>query len=74
MKILDINIAFLNLGTGEVIILLLVILLLFGAKRLPELARGLGKGIHEFKDAVNTSKKEIIDATEKPDDSNSENK
>mgnify|MGYP002881492026 CR=1 FL=1 len=73
MKILDINIAFLNLGTGEVIILLLVILLLFGAKRLPELARGLGKGIHEFKDAVNTSKKEIIDATENPDDSNSEN-
>ena len=71
MKILDINIAFLNLGTGEVI---LVILLLFGAKRLPELARGLGKGIHEFKDAINTSKKEIIDATEKPDDSNSENK
>ena len=74
MKILDINIAFLNLGTGEVIILLLVILLLFGAKRLPELARGLGKGIHEFKDAVNSSKKEIIDATENPDESNSEKK
>ena len=71
MKILGVNIAFLNLGTGEVIILLLVILLLFGAKRLPELARGLGKGIHEFKDAVNTSKKEIIDAAENQDDSDS---
>ena len=33
-----------NLGTGELLIIFLVILLLFGAKRLPELARGLGKG------------------------------
>ena len=72
MKILDISIAFLNLGTGEVVILLLVILLLFGAKRLPELARGLGRGIHEFKDAVNTSKKEIIDAAENNDDPETE--
>ena len=39
-----------------------MILLLFGAKRLPELARGLGKGINEFKDAVETGKKEILDA------------
>ena len=45
-----------NLGTGELILIFLVILLLFGAKRLPELARGLGKGINEFKDAVETSK------------------
>ena len=51
-----------NLGTGELIIIFLVILLLFGAKRLPELARGLGKGINEFKDAVETGKKEILDA------------
>ena len=72
MKILDISIAFLNLGTGEVVILLLVILLLFGAKRLPELAKGLGRGIHEFKDAVNTSKKEIIDAAENNDDPETE--
>ena len=46
-----------NLGTGELLIIFLVILLLFGAKRLPELARGLGKGINEFKDAVETGKK-----------------
>ena len=51
-----------NLGTGELLIIFLVILLLFGAKRLPELARGLGKGINEFKDAVETGKKEILDA------------
>ena len=51
-----------NLGTGELLIIFLVILLLFGAKRLPELARGLGKGINEFKDAVETGKKEILEA------------
>ena len=49
-----------NLGTCELLIIFLVILLLFGAKRLPELARGLGKGINEFKDAVETGKKEIL--------------
>jgi len=60
----DVIFAFFNLGTGEVIILLLVILLLFGAIRLPELARGLGKGINEFKDAVNSGKEHIMDATD----------
>ena len=60
----DVIFAFFNLGTGEVIILLLVILLLFGAKRLPELARGLGKGSNEFKDAVNSGKEHIMDATD----------
>ena len=53
-----------NLGTGELLLIFLVILLLFGAKRLPELARGLGKGINEFKDAVETGKQEIMDAKE----------
>ena len=40
-----------GLGAGEIFLLVLVILLLFGAKRIPDLARGLGKGIKEFKDA-----------------------
>ena len=40
------------IGPGELLIVLLVILLLFGAKRLPELARGMGKGIREFKKAT----------------------
>lgn len=44
-----------GIGTGEVVILLVVILLFFGAKRIPDLARGLGKGIKEFKDAKNGS-------------------
>ncbi len=41
-----------SIGMPELLIILLVVLLLFGAKRLPELARGLGKGIREFKDAT----------------------
>ncbi len=41
-----------NIGTGEFIIIFLVILILFGAKKIPDLAQGLGKGIREFKKAV----------------------
>jgi sec-independent protein translocase protein TatA len=41
-----------NIGGPSMILIILVILLLFGAKRIPELARGLGKGIREFKDAT----------------------
>jgi sec-independent protein translocase protein TatA len=48
-------------GVGELVIIFLVILLIFGPKKLPQLARGLGKGINEFKDAVETGKKEILD-------------
>jgi sec-independent protein translocase protein TatA len=43
---------FQNMGGGSMILIILVILLLFGAKRIPELARGLGRGIREFKDAT----------------------
>ena len=53
-----------NLGTGELVLIFLMILLLFGAKRLPDLAKGLGKGIKEFKGAVEMGKKEIVDAEE----------
>ncbi|MBI5396057.1 MAG: twin-arginine translocase TatA/TatE family subunit [Verrucomicrobia bacterium] len=38
-----------DLGMGQIILILLVVLLLFGAKKLPELAKGLGQGIKEFK-------------------------
>src|SRR5438876_1462435 len=41
-----------NIGTGEIVLLLLLALLLFGAKRLPEIGRSLGKGMREFKDSV----------------------
>lgn len=41
-----------GLGPTEIIIILLIVLLLFGGKKIPELMRGLGKGIKEFKDGV----------------------
>jgi sec-independent protein translocase protein TatA len=41
-----------NLGTGEIIIIALAILLLFGGKKIPELMRGIGKGVRNFKDGV----------------------
>ena len=53
---------FSNFGAGEIILIVLVVLLLFGAKKIPEFAKGLGKGIKEFKDAVKDVKKEVNDA------------
>ncbi len=50
---------FLNIGTPELILILGVALLLFGGNKLPELARGLGKGIREFKEASDGVKREI---------------
>lgn len=49
-------------GTWEWIVILLVVLLLFGAKRLPELARGVGKSIREFKKATNEVEENIREA------------
>ncbi|TAE48752.1 MAG: twin-arginine translocase TatA/TatE family subunit [Bacteroidetes bacterium] len=46
-------------GGSEWVLIFLAILLLFGAKKIPELARGLGKGIREFKDASREIKREI---------------
>ena len=48
-----------SLGPLEIFLILLVVLLVFGAKRIPEIARGMGKGIREFKDATNDIKKEL---------------
>jgi len=48
------NLLFLGgIGTGEILLIVLAILLLFGGKKLPELMRGMGKGVKEFKDAMN---------------------
>lgn len=51
--------AFFNLGTGEVIVIALIVLLLFGGKKIPELMRGLGKGVRNFKDGMNDVTDEI---------------
>ncbi|MCI0696327.1 twin-arginine translocase TatA/TatE family subunit [candidate division KSB1 bacterium] len=48
-----------NIGMSELLIILIVVLLLFGPKKLPELARGLGRGIQEFKKAADDVKKEL---------------
>ncbi len=53
---------FANLGATEIILIVAVVLLFFGAKRLPELAKGLGKGIGEFKKGI----KDITDEATKP--------
>jgi sec-independent protein translocase protein TatA len=53
-----------NLGAGEILIIVLVVLLLFGAKKIPELAQGLGKGIREFKKGI----KDVEDEIKNPDD------
>ncbi|HEV8053161.1 MAG TPA: twin-arginine translocase TatA/TatE family subunit [Parachlamydiaceae bacterium] len=58
------------IGTGELIVMLCVVLILFGGKKLPELARSIGLGIREFKKACNGLDDEII---EKPPTSASKN-
>jgi sec-independent protein translocase protein TatA len=50
------------LGTNEIVIILVIVLLLFGGKKIPELMRGLGKGVREFNDAKTNVKKEIEDS------------
>jgi len=54
-----------GLGGWEIMLIVLVILIFFGAKRIPELARGLGKGIREFKDATNEIKDDIENSDKK---------
>ena len=54
-------------GGWEMVVIAIVILLLFGAKKLPELAKGLGQGIREFKGAVDGVKDEISDVKDKVD-------
>ncbi len=47
------------LGFNEILIILVIVLLLFGAKKIPDLMRGVGKGIREFSDAKNNVRREI---------------
>jgi len=53
-----------NLGTTEILLICLVVLVLFGAKRIPEFMQGLGKGVREFKKAA----RDVHDELEKPDE------
>ncbi|MBR1514834.1 MAG: twin-arginine translocase TatA/TatE family subunit [Bacteroidales bacterium] len=56
------------IGTTEIILIVLLVLLLFGGKKIPELMKGLGKGVKSFKDGVNG----IEDATEVKDETKKE--
>jgi sec-independent protein translocase protein TatA len=66
------------IGTWEIILIVLVILLIFGGKKIPELMRGLGKGVKSFKDGVNgkadeeEKKEEVKSNSEQSERSNSE--
>ncbi len=55
------NHVFLFIGAPEVFIILLIVVMVFGADKLPEIARGLGKGMRQIKDATNDIKREIND-------------
>lgn len=57
------------LGTQEIILIVIAILILFGGRKIPELMRGLGKGIREFNDAKSNVRKEIEDGTNESADS-----
>ncbi|MEN8965789.1 MAG: twin-arginine translocase TatA/TatE family subunit [Polaribacter sp.] len=50
---------FLFIGTPEVFVIMLIVVMVFGADKIPEIARGLGKGIRQVKEATNDIKKEI---------------
>jgi len=57
------NVHFLFIGGPEVFIIMLIVVMVFGADKIPEIARGLGKGIRQVKDATNDIKREINDSS-----------
>lgn len=52
------------IGTWEIVVIVAVIVLLFGGKKIPELMKGIGKGVRSFKEGMNEIEKEIKDAGE----------
>ena len=62
------------LGTWEIVAIVLVILLLFGGKKIPELMKGLGKGVKSFKQGMNEVEKEIGDIDNDIKNTGSDNK
>ena len=61
-----------NLGLSEVLIIAFVVLLLFGGKKIPELMRGIGKGVSSFKQGMNDIQDEITKPVEKTPDADKE--
>ena len=56
---MDFNLLLFGLGTSEIILVVLLFLLLFGAKRIPELMKNMGKGVQSFKEGMKEVQKEI---------------
>jgi sec-independent protein translocase protein TatA len=59
------NTSFLFISGPEIVVIMLIVVMVFGADKIPEIARGLGKGMRQVKDATNDLKKEIKDSSEK---------
>ena len=57
-----------NLGAGEIIVIALIVLLLFGGKKIPELMKGIGKGVRSFKEGMNNIEKDIENPAPDPKD------
>jgi sec-independent protein translocase protein TatA len=55
-----------NIGWQEILLILLIVLILFGAKKIPDLARGLGKGIREFKKGLSEIEKPLEPDKDEP--------
>lgn len=60
-----------NIGTGEIILILLIVLVFFGARKIPELAQGLGKGLREFRKAARDIQQDVERETKQIDDKES---
>ena len=63
------NLLLLGIGTQELLFIALIVLLLFGGKKIPELMKGLGKGVKSFKDGVNGIEDSLKDSTSMDNDS-----
>lgn len=63
--------AFFNLGAGEIVIIVFAILLLFGGRKIPELMKGIGKGVRSFREGVNGISDEVKDTDRAGKDSES---
>ena len=59
------NTKFLFISGPEIMVIMLIVVMVFGADKIPEIARGLGKGMRQVKDATNDIKKEIKDSSDK---------
>lgn len=57
-----------NLGASEIILIALIVLLLFGGKKIPELMKGIGKGVRSFKEGMNNIEKDIENPDPDPKD------